>query len=124
MHPAPADAAKLGRRKRPDYQSSAIPKLPSPKPLAQVHTHASYEYCDEGDAFRTASYLANMKQPGAMPHSSMHTGLLPSSAGQLSAAYLQPFPAEQRLQHTPIRTRGTDSRKVDNLVVGTDYPDC
>lgn len=33
--------------------------------LAQVHTHASYEYCDEGDAFRTASYLANMKQPGA-----------------------------------------------------------
>lgn len=34
-------------------------------PWVQVHTHASYEYCDEGDAFRTASYLANMKQPGA-----------------------------------------------------------
>jgi hypothetical protein len=34
--------------------------------LAQVHTHASYEYCDEGDAFRTASYLANMKQPGTV----------------------------------------------------------
>jgi hypothetical protein len=34
----------------------------------QVHTHASYEHCDEGDAFRTASYLANMKQPGARQH--------------------------------------------------------
>jgi hypothetical protein len=34
-------------------------------PLLQVHTHASYAYCDEADAFRTASYLANMKQPGA-----------------------------------------------------------
>ena len=33
--------------------------------VLQVHTHASYSYCDEGDAFRTASYLANMKQPGA-----------------------------------------------------------
>ena len=52
---------------RPNYQPSATNKLPNPKPLAQVHTHASYEYCDEGDAFRTASYLANMKQPGARP---------------------------------------------------------
>lgn len=30
----------------------------------RVHTHASYDYCDEADAFRTASYLNNMKQPG------------------------------------------------------------
>lgn len=32
----------------------------------QVHTHASYSYCDEADTFRTASYMADMKQPGAL----------------------------------------------------------
>mmetsp|Transcript_3550 Transcript_3550/g.10331 ORF Transcript_3550/g.10331 Transcript_3550/m.10331 type:complete len:816 (-) Transcript_3550:2377-4824(-) len=29
----------------------------------RVHTHASYSYCDEADTFRTASYMADMKQP-------------------------------------------------------------
>lgn len=29
----------------------------------RVHTHASYSYCDELDTFKTASYLADMKQP-------------------------------------------------------------
>lgn len=35
--------------------------------LTQVHTHASYSYCDEMDTFKTASYLADMKQPGMLP---------------------------------------------------------
>ena len=31
----------------------------------QVHTHARYELCEEADAFRTAEYMSDMKQPGA-----------------------------------------------------------
>lgn len=37
----------------------------------RVHTHAKYTHCEEADAFESAEYMSNMKQPGySLPHTS------------------------------------------------------